>query len=1222
MDTGVPRIKVFRPSWEEFKDFSKYIQYMESQGAHKAGLAKVIPPPEWVPRKSGYEIDQLNVTIPSPICQVVTGKQGFYQQINIQKKSMTLQEYKDLANSDRFCTPKHFDYEDLERKYWKNLTYVPPIYGADVSGSITDPDVDVWNINRLGTILDLVNEDYGISIDGVNTAYLYFGMWKTSFAWHTEDMDLYSINYLHFGAPKTWYAIPPEHGRRLERLANGFFPGSAKSCPAFLRHKMTIISPHILKQYSIPFNKITQEQGEIMITFPYGYHAGFNHGFNCAESTNFASPRWVEYGKRATLCACAQDTVKISMDTFIKRFQPDRYELWLQGKDIGPHPEEPSRQSAAPPPSELDILCNKNNSEVPKVYLEGGKKRVPTVKKKKNEVDIPEDVKRVVEQIQNEEGECDDGPDEQQLQVLEDIWLKAGEIEPCDAEVYDDGCKVYTRKTKSKRKKNKSPAKKTKKSRSRSKQPTFSSTESSDDEYMEKPSRPAIIKPQARPLLKIKSEPDESTDSDVKMEYQLKLQPSPDRKPSLKYILALPKRTPDNNNVANARIKTQSNILCTRPNTKKNGSSPVKRLNGACNKFMLPNTDISLGARTGPKPPFKEEPVVTVEDKLHNVEYDVNTFKNIKFVKEVGTNPQKPGNQYITLRDVRLQKGCKLIIDPKCEVKSSTENVRVSLVNLPMLDTGQIKTEERLPQKPGSNDSLQILCDIAAVYGQNNLNDPRISSSLKTEPEPEPEMPELLTSEVIEDDDSNDRYQCSVESDPPVISPQVSMFPTPFAAGSAKDRPSVSGVSIQTDVSFFNRKINGQDNTSATTSSVSSCLAKDSESSQIVPVAQSNELLICKLEKPDDECSINRRNKLTKSFTFLEIWSELYKADTSLDMIKTFNLFIGRKEPHCHVCSILTNSENFNVNIDTDSAVFYNLSEESVAEKSHVTNRKPAGRDGESVLLSCSDCAVIVHSECYDGNNPPSLLPEKWRCDMCIENKLSEKCKLCSLSGGAFKETVNKEWVHIACMIGLLHHNRFQFPIDLSNIASWNEECYVCNKNGGAVALCSGSNCDLRFHVSCGLMAGARLKFSTKSASVLDSAAYAIICSRSHETQETDKVSPISEGQAVWVKGNDERYHEARILGMKDCQFVQVLFEDRTFSNQIEPRAILGYNITENPPGYGTVVSVWNANSQSSHLGRYLGIYNKLMYLVKYTDGSMGYKARNEILNELPQDFS
>ena len=161
-----------------------------------------------------------------------------------------------MADSDQYKPPNTKCIDELERKYWRNVTFNPPLYGADIPGSLYDKNVTVWNVNSLNTILDTVTDEYGVRIPGVNTAYLYFGMWKTSFAWHTEDMDLYSINYLHFGAPKLWYAIPPEHGQRLERLAKGFFPDNFSQCGAFLRHKMTIVSPSILKKYSIPVNRV------------------------------------------------------------------------------------------------------------------------------------------------------------------------------------------------------------------------------------------------------------------------------------------------------------------------------------------------------------------------------------------------------------------------------------------------------------------------------------------------------------------------------------------------------------------------------------------------------------------------------------------------------------------------------------------------------------------------------------------------------------------------------------------------------------------------------------------------------------------------------------------------------------------------------------------------------------------------------------------------------
>ena len=101
---------------------------------------------------------------------------------------------------------------ELETAYWKGLTFNNPMYGADMPGSLFDDSTQEWNVAKLENLLDVL----GQSVPGVNTAYLYLGMWKASFAWHLEDVDLYSINYIHFGAPKQWYSISQEDARRFE----------------------------------------------------------------------------------------------------------------------------------------------------------------------------------------------------------------------------------------------------------------------------------------------------------------------------------------------------------------------------------------------------------------------------------------------------------------------------------------------------------------------------------------------------------------------------------------------------------------------------------------------------------------------------------------------------------------------------------------------------------------------------------------------------------------------------------------------------------------------------------------------------------------------------------------------------------------------------------------------------------------------------------------------
>lgn len=259
----------------------------------------------------------LSYLFPSrPIRQHATGRQGLYRTLLVEQKSLPLEVFRELAE-DPCNAPPAGEPEALERKFWKNVPMNPPLYGADVPGSLFDERARSWSLKHLSSVLSRTLDSSGASIPGVTQPYLYAGSWRAFFAWHTEDMDLHSVNYLHVGAPKTWYVVPPAARERFELTVRDLLPELSRSCPEFLRHKEILLSPALLAAHNIPLVKVLHREREFVVVGPGAYHAGFNHGFNLAESVNFATPAWVPIGARASFCTCRPDSVKIDMRLFL-----------------------------------------------------------------------------------------------------------------------------------------------------------------------------------------------------------------------------------------------------------------------------------------------------------------------------------------------------------------------------------------------------------------------------------------------------------------------------------------------------------------------------------------------------------------------------------------------------------------------------------------------------------------------------------------------------------------------------------------------------------------------------------------------------------------------------------------------------------------------------------------------------------------------------------------
>ncbi|XP_022965288.1 lysine-specific demethylase JMJ706-like isoform X1 [Cucurbita maxima] len=317
----IPECPVYSPSKEEFEDPLVYLQKIAPE-ASKYGICKIISPLiASVPagallskEKPGFKFTTR--VQPFRFAEWDTDDQvTFY----MSGRNYSFRDFEKFANkiyarrySSSGCLPASY----MEKEFWREIScgrtesveYACDVEGSAFSSSPSDElGTSKWNLKNLSRLPKSILRLLENPIPGVTDPMLYIGMLFSMFAWHVEDHYLYSINYHHCGASKTWYGIPGQAALQFENVVREHvytqdILSTVGEDGAFdvLLGKTTLFPPSILLDHKVPVYRAVQKPGEFVITFPRAYHAGFSHGFNCGEAVNFAMGDWFPLGAVAS----------------------------------------------------------------------------------------------------------------------------------------------------------------------------------------------------------------------------------------------------------------------------------------------------------------------------------------------------------------------------------------------------------------------------------------------------------------------------------------------------------------------------------------------------------------------------------------------------------------------------------------------------------------------------------------------------------------------------------------------------------------------------------------------------------------------------------------------------------------------------------------------------------------------------------------------------------
>ncbi|WIA33162.1 hypothetical protein OEZ86_006310 [Tetradesmus obliquus] len=289
----LPEAPTFRPTAEEFADPFGYIMAVYDEIARQHGICKIIPPEGWTPPDAAALLQGLQFAAQrqfvSHLCMRAAPPVAAAAAAAAAAAGMEQQDAE--GRHSQLPWDSASEQERLQLLLGQDSALLAQLDALAEAGPGAAASPAAGRDAAAGAAAD-ASEQHP-SIEQIEAE---LGSCLAVSGWRCEQQGLYSLQYMHSGAPQVWYAVPGQAGEAFEVAVADCLPQLAAADPLLLARQPVAVSPNELSARGLPVSRLVQEPGSFVLALPGAFTCSVATGFCAAEGLGLAPWDWLGHG--------------------------------------------------------------------------------------------------------------------------------------------------------------------------------------------------------------------------------------------------------------------------------------------------------------------------------------------------------------------------------------------------------------------------------------------------------------------------------------------------------------------------------------------------------------------------------------------------------------------------------------------------------------------------------------------------------------------------------------------------------------------------------------------------------------------------------------------------------------------------------------------------------------------------------------------------------------